>query len=78
MRIYAVCCYKFKYGNQGELVGLNDIGSTKIYAIIKFEPTKVDAVIEYRKTNKFRSTKDVKNVNGTRYKTYESLKRYVG
>ena len=42
------------------------------------EPMKADAVIEYRKTNKFKSTKDVKNVNGTRYKTYESLKRYVG
>jgi len=42
------------------------------------ELMKADAVIEYRKTNKFRSTKDVKNVNDTRYKTYESLKRYVG
>nr|WP_314399655.1 helix-hairpin-helix domain-containing protein [uncultured Campylobacter sp.] len=42
------------------------------------EPMKADAVIEYRKTNKFKSTKDVKNVNGTRYKTYESLRRHVG
>jgi|GEM_PF-5861092 hypothetical protein len=60
MRIYAVCCYKFKYGNQGELVGLNDIGSTKIYAIIKFEPTKVDAVIEYRKRRNLKVPKNIK------------------
>ncbi|WP_297968969.1 hypothetical protein [uncultured Campylobacter sp.] len=55
-------------------MSLKDIGSTKVYAIIEFEPTKVDAVIEYRKTNKFKSTKDSKNINGTYYKTYESLK----
>ncbi len=59
-------------------MSLNDTGPTKVYPIIEFEPTKVDAVIEYRKTNKFTSTKDVKNVNGARYKTYESLKRYIG
>lgn len=59
-------------------MSLNDIGSTKVYPIIEFEPTKVDAVIEYRKTNKFTSTKDFKNINGTCYKIYESLKRYVG
>ncbi len=33
------------------------------------ELMKVDAVIEYRKTNKFKSTKDFKNINGTYYKT---------
>ncbi len=36
---------------------------------------KADAVIEYRKTNKFKSNKDFKNINGTYYKTQESLKR---
>ena len=32
----------------------------------------------YRKTNKFKSIKGFKNVNGACYKTYESLKRYIG
>jgi len=44
MRIYAICCYKFKYRYQRELMSLNDIGLTKVYAIIEFEPTKLDAV----------------------------------
>lgn len=41
-------------------MGLNDIGLTKIYAIIKFEPTKADAVIEYRKRRNLKVPKNIK------------------
>ncbi|MFC2428802.1 MAG: helix-hairpin-helix domain-containing protein [Campylobacter sp.] len=53
-----ICYYKFNTATKKELMSLNSI-----------ELMKVDAVIEYRKTNKFKSTKDFKNINGTYYKT---------
>jgi len=36
--------------------------------------SKADAIIEYRKANKFNSIEDIKNVNGIGDKTFENLK----
>ena len=49
-----------------ELMSLDGIGSSK-----------ADAIIEYRKANKFNSIEDIKNVNGIGEKFYQSLKDLI-
>ena len=51
--------------------------STMFAAVNLNTASKADAIIEYRKANKFNSIEDLKNVNGIGDKTFENLKSEI-
>ena len=59
------------------LVNINTASKEELMSITGIGESKADAIIEYRKSNKFNSIEDIKNVSGIGNALYEKIKDYI-
>ena len=61
----------------GGLVNINTASKEELMKLSGIGDAKADAIIEYRKSNKFNSIEDIKNVTGIGQALYEKIKDYI-
>lgn len=59
------------------LVNINTANKDELMSLPNIGDKRADAIIEYRKTQKFEKIKDIKNVTGIGEKYYEALKDLI-
>ena len=59
------------------LVNINTANKDELMSLPKIGDKRADAIIEYRKTQKFEKIEDIKNVTGIGEKYYEALKDLI-
>lgn len=60
-----------------DLVNINTASKEELMRIDGIGDAKADAIIEYRKNNKFKSIEDIKEVKGIGQALYEKIKTYI-
>ncbi len=58
-------------------ISINKADKKELMMLPGIGPKMADAIIEYRKANKFKSVDDLKNVKGIGDKTFAKLKKYL-
>ncbi len=63
--------------NDSHLININSASLEELMAIPGIGKQKAEAIIKYRKDNKFKSIEDITNVSGIGNSLYESIKAYI-
>ncbi len=62
---------------KNEKISLNNAAKEELMTLPGIGETKADAIIEYRKLNKFNKLEDIMNIKGIGKSIYEKLKDYI-
>lgn len=58
-------------------ISINNASKERLMTLPNIGESKADNIIEYRKTNEFKSIEDIKNVNGIGESLFEKIKDYI-
>ena len=69
--------YETSDNNDSHLININNASLEELMTIPGIGKQKAEAIIKYRKDNKFNSIEDITNVSGIGNSLYESIKAYI-
>ena len=62
---------------QNNKVNINTASKQELMSVSGIGSAKADSIIEYRKTNKFNTIDDIKNISGIGDSLFEKIKEYI-